>query len=73
MLGKVKAIIQFAPKKRCITFEVNGFIAKTYVVENYQNSKKWEKIKVGDKLEGLDWTDEEGKIIDADSSILILK
>jgi hypothetical protein len=73
MLGKIKAIIQFAPSKRCITIEVNGLTAKTYIVDNYANSKRWEKVKVGDSLSGLEWCDEEGKLIDADSKISVLK
>lgn len=73
MLGKVKTIVQFAPKKRLIRIEVNGDIAKTYIVENYGNSKQWEKVQVNDCLEGLVWADEEGKIIDADSKISVLR
>ena len=73
MLGKIKTIVQFAPKKRLMRIEVNGRIAKTYVVDNYGNSKRWEKIKIGDRLEDLQWTDEEAGIIDADSEISVLK
>lgn len=73
MLGKVKTIINFSPKKKCLVLDVSGVKAKTYVVDGYVNSKRWEKVQVGDKLEGLEWCDEEGKIIDADSQILVLK
>jgi hypothetical protein len=73
MLGKVKSIIHFAPKKRLYSIDVNGVKAKTYVVDGYNNSKKWEKVQVGDRLEGLDWADENSGIIDADSNISTLK
>ncbi|RJQ34525.1 hypothetical protein C4556_02190 [Candidatus Parcubacteria bacterium] len=73
MLGKVKSIVIFAPKKRRINIEVNGVIAKTFIVDGYGNSKRWEKVSVGDLLDGLDWAEEESRIIDADSKITVLK
>jgi hypothetical protein len=72
MLGKVKTIVQFTAEKRVINFEVNGMNGKTYVVDGNRNSKRREKIKVGDSVSGLDWFDEEAKIIDADSKIAVL-
>lgn len=73
MLGKVKAIIQFKQKTRRINIEVNGLMAKTFIDESNANSKRWEKVKYGDYLTGLEWFDEEGKTIDADSQISVLK
>ena len=73
MLGKVKTIVQFAPQKRLINLDVDGVMGKTYIVESNRNSKRWEKVKIGDSLSGLDWFDKEAKIIDADSEIIILK
>ena len=72
MLGKVKTIVQFAVEKRLINFDVDGVSGKTYVVNGNRNSRRWEKIKVGDSVSGLDWFDEEAKIIDADSKITVL-
>ncbi len=72
MLGKVKTIVHFAPKKRLMKIEVNGRITKTFIVEGYGNCKRWEKVKIGDCLEGLQWNDEESAIIDADSPITVL-
>lgn len=73
MLGKIKSIVQFAPRKRLVNIEVEGVTAKTYIVEGYSNSKRWREVNVGDLLDGLIWDDEEAKIIDADSSITVLK
>lgn len=72
MLGTIKTIIGFAKNKQLIKIEVSGSIAKTYVVEGNINSKKWRDVKVGDCLNGLEWFDEESKIIDADSPISLL-
>ena len=73
MLGKVKTIVQFTPVKRFISFDMGGLTGKTYVVDGNRNSVKWKNVKVGDSLTGLDWFDEEAKIIDADSQISVLK
>jgi len=73
MIGKVKSIIQFAPKKSRVNIDVNGVVGKTFIVDGNVNSKYWKGVKVGDCLSGLDWFDEEGKIIDADSKIVVLK
>jgi hypothetical protein len=72
MIGKIKTIIEFAPKKRLIKIEVNGVTAKTFVVDGNSNSKKWKELKVDDCLKGLEWFDEHSKIIDADSPIQLL-
>lgn len=72
MLGKIKTIIAFAPKKTLLKIDVNGVTAKTFIVEGNNNSKKWKDIKVDDCLVGLEWFDEESKILDADSPIKIL-
>ena len=73
MLGIVKTIIQFAPNKRRFNIDVEGSLARTFIVESFNNSRRWKEIKVGDILDGLVWDDEDSKIIDADSSIAVLK
>ena len=73
MLGKVKTIICFNPKKRLINIDVDGLATRTYAVEGNRNYKRWENIKVGDYLTGLEWFDQEARIIDADSQISVLK
>ena len=73
MLGQVKTIVQFHPKKKLINISVNGVTGKTYIVDGHRNYKNWERIKVGDRLGNLEWFDEEMKIIDADSNVSILK
>lgn len=52
MLGKVKSIIHFAPNKRRINIEVEGVVAKTFVVDTFKNSKNWKDIGVGDIIDG---------------------
>ena len=73
MIGKITSIVHFAPKKRRINIEVEGKAAKTFIVDTFNNSKNWKEVEVGDILDGLAWDNKETKIINADSSILVLR
>jgi hypothetical protein len=73
MIGIVRTIVQFAPNKRRLNIEVEGSLARTFIVEGFKNSGRWKEIKVGDVLDGLAWDNKDEKIIDADSLISVLK
>jgi len=73
LIGKIKSIVQFHPKKRLVNIDINGSVAKTYVVSGNINSKYWSRIKVGDMVRNLEWFDENSKIIDADSKPYIVE
>jgi len=73
MIGKITTIVLFKRGVKMINFDINGIKCRTYVDEKNANSKRWEKVKIGDFIDGLDWFDEKGKIIDADSTVSVLK
>ena len=42
---------------------------RTYTGEKYRNFDNWKDLKVGDKIGGLIWKDEDGGLVDGDSSV----
>jgi hypothetical protein len=61
--GEVKNYLLFTLKL------ANGDSAKTYVVKGFRNIAIWSHLKIGDQIEGLQWKDEQKKLIDADSPV----
>lgn len=44
----------------------------TYTGTNYRNYVNWSDIKVGDRVSGLSWKDENRKLLDADSPVHLI-
>lgn len=50
----------------------NGKYGRTYTGPKYRNYVHWSDLKIGDDVEGIDWKDEDGGIINADSPVHII-